>query len=168
MPVPDGKIDSQPASIANLRVEELLAAIGSAHVSPGAGAAGAVTLALAAACANKAIAISLKHTPGDAELQDAHAAITKIGAFALAGADRDAEAFEEFIRARGPGTTAALLREGNELGRLIQAFLHITCELKAAIEPSMAGDLVAAKALADAAHVIQSSNQSEAEASRLA
>ena len=51
------------SNIGQMQVEDLIEAIGGRRVSPGAGAAGAVTLALAAACTAKAVAISLGHQP---------------------------------------------------------------------------------------------------------
>ncbi len=88
------------SSIAQLRVGELVATIGDTGLSAGAGAAGAVTLALAAACAAKAAAVSLRHQPANDSLRRSLDGFERIGRFALAGADRDAEAFATFIRGK--------------------------------------------------------------------
>jgi hypothetical protein len=67
-----------PVNIADLRVEDLIAHIGSSDRSPGAGSAGAVALVLAAACASKAVSVSLKHRSDDPELWCALESCTRI------------------------------------------------------------------------------------------
>ena len=156
---------TETTSIAELRVAELLALIGSNHVAPGAGSAGAVALALAAACACKAVAISLKHRPADAELLSAATRFGDIGRLALLDADRDSAAFAGFIHAKSADAAQRLVREGENVARLLDALASALGDIEARIEPSMAGDLAAARALAGAARCIQQRNEAETKAS---
>jgi formiminotetrahydrofolate cyclodeaminase len=152
------------SSIAQMRVGELVATIGDKGLSAGAGAAGAVTLALAAACAAKAAAISLKHQPGNEALRRSLGTCERIGRFALAGADRDAEAFATFIRENTLGAVVELLREGDRLIRLIDILSEVLDKVATQVEAEMAGDVVAARALMDASRKIQLTNSAEARA----
>lgn len=149
-------------AIATLRVEELVAHIGSDAVTPGAGAAGAVVMALAAACACKAVCVSLRHEPSDSELRAAAASLTNIARLALADADRDSEAFKEFARHRDALSVGRLVGEGENQAHLIAALASAIDAIEARIRPNMAGDLVAARALASAASRIQERNEAEA------
>src|SRR5687768_14637314 len=88
------------------RLIDVVNAIASAQISPGAGAAGAVTLALAAACAGKAVAISLKHRESDVTLLRARQVLDDIAHIALAGADEDASRFEALVRGNDPSAAA--------------------------------------------------------------
>jgi formiminotetrahydrofolate cyclodeaminase len=154
------------SNIAQMRVGELVETIGDNGLSAGAGAAGAVTLALAAACAAKAAAISIKHQPANHSLRQALEAFERIGRFALADADRDAEAFATFIRENTLGAVVELLREGDKLIRLIDILADALDKVAAQVEPSMVGDVVAARALMDAARKIQLTNSAEARAEK--
>jgi len=151
-----------PISIATLRVEDLIAHISSSDVSPGAGSAGAVVLALAAACASKAVSVSLKHRPDELELQSALASFAQIAHLALNDADRDSVAFEKFVQERNSATVERLVCEGENLSRLIAALATAIDEIEARIRPNMTGDLVAARALVGAARCIQERNEAEA------
>jgi hypothetical protein len=150
-----------PINIADLRVEDLIAQIGGSNISPGAGSAGAVALALAAACASKAVSVSLKHRPDDLELRSALATFTGIARIALTDADRDSKAFEELIRDKNPAAVERLVCEGENLAQMIAALATAIHEVEARIRLNMAGDLVAAKALIDAARRIQQRNENE-------
>ena len=153
---------SAPLSIARLRIEELVAHISGDHVSPGAGAAGAVALALAAACACKAVSVSLKHRPDDVELQSAVASLAQIARLALTDADRDAEAFEEFVRDKDPSAVERLVCEGENVAHLIATLVTTIDTVEARVRPNMTGDLIAARALISAAQRIQERNEAEA------
>jgi hypothetical protein len=154
------------SSIAQMRVAELIETIGDKGLSAGAGAAGAVTLALAAACAAKAAAISLKHQPANDTLRRSLDAFERIGRFALTGADRDAEAFATFIKENTLGTVVDLLREGDRIIRLIEILSEAVDQVTPQVEPAMKGDVVAARALLDAARKIQLTNSAEAQAEK--
>jgi hypothetical protein len=93
----------------------------------------------------------------------------EIARVALADADRDSIAFESFIRENSPATTKRLVRGGENLAHVIDALLGAINAVVPHIEPSMAGDLAAARVLADAARRIQERNEAEtlqAESSR--
>jgi hypothetical protein len=154
---------SEPSSIADWRVKDLIALIGSDHVAPGAGSAGAVALGLAAACASKAASISLKHHPGEIGLQGALECFREIGRRALSGADQDAEAFADFIRVRNVAAADRLVCTGETLAHLISAFCAIIDDMEPRIQASVAGDVAATRALAGAARSIQVSNEAEAQ-----
>jgi hypothetical protein len=149
-------------SIAKLQVEDLVAHISSSAVSPGAGSAGAVALALAAACASKAVSVSLKHDPDELDLRSALASFMKIARLALAGADRDSDAFAQFIHERNSAAIDRLVCEGENVAKLIAALTTAIDGVEARIRPNMTGDLVAAKALIDAARRIQQRDEDEA------
>jgi hypothetical protein len=151
-----------PIPLSNLEVQALLAAIGSSAVAPGAGAAGAVVLGLAAACASKAVSVSLKHRPDDPELQSALETFHTVALSALAEADRDSRAFEAFIHDKLPASVERLVCEGEQFGRLITAFTTALEEVESRIQSNMAGDVIAAKALAAAAQRIRQRNENEA------
>jgi hypothetical protein len=160
---------SLDVSIAGLEVQHLIAAISTNQPAPGAGAAGAVALALAAACAAKAATISVKHKPRDetltvpreAALTLAREAFTEIARRALSGADADAEGFEAFMRSRDPNIAARLVRTDCGLIDLSTALTLLIDEIQPLITPSLAADLFAARALADAARQIEMRNISE-------
>jgi hypothetical protein len=152
---------SNSSNIGQTTVADLIDAIGANRVSPGAGAAGAVTLALAAACTAKAVAISLVHQPNSAVLRRSQATLDSIARFALAAADLDAETFSAFIKEHSPRTIEQVLRAGDRIGRLIDVLSGVIDTIESHIESNMAGDLVAARALADAAHKIQLTNATE-------
>jgi formiminotetrahydrofolate cyclodeaminase len=151
---------SRPLS--QLPIDELIAAIGSDRVAPGAGSAGAVALALAAACVAKAASISLKHRPHERELIETLERSTFLARAALTEAERDAAAFEDFIHAKSKTATAQLLDTSQELGELIEELRALIEKVEPRIEPIVAGDILAARALAEAARCIQSRNATEA------
>lgn len=157
---------SDPATIASLRVDELLARIGSAAVSPGAGAAGTVALALAAACCSKAVSVTLKHRPDDRELLSALSTLSRIAEAALANADRDSAVFEAFIHIKSPAAIQQLVSETETIKGLIDALATVIDKVTGSIRPNMIGDLVAARALVTAAKTIQERNEGEALNSR--
>jgi formiminotransferase-cyclodeaminase len=156
-------VSREPPSIAEWRVKDLIALIGSDQVAPGAGSAGAVALGLAAACASKAVSISLKHHPGEIGLQGALECFHEVGRRALSGADQDAEAFANFIRVRNAAAAGRLVFAGETLAHLISAFCAIIDDVEPKIHASVAGDVAAARALAGAARSIQAANEAEAQ-----
>jgi hypothetical protein len=149
-------------SLADLRIRELLERISGNSVTPGAGAAGALTLALAAACASKAASITLKHAPHDARLAPALSGLDKILGFALQGADADSRAFADFLAHKNPTGAAELIKTGEAMAHLIDALMAIIGDLESHVRSSMTGDLIAARSLAAAARIIQSTNEAEA------
>lgn len=152
-------------SLADIPVGKLTELICSNSVAPGAGAAGALTLALAAACGGKAASISLKHSE-DAHLHLALNRFRELCRCALQGADDDAEAFAAWVRDRGAQASNELIESEARMAHLIDALLVAIGEVEPFIRPNMVGDLIAAKSLASAAKTIQSTNEAEAKGTR--
>ena len=148
--------------MADLRISEFVESVSSDKISPGGGAAGAVALALGAACAQKAVSISLKHSPHDPRLAMALADLAKVRSFALQDADADSQAFADFIQHKSVSAAAELVETGEAMSHLIEALLTIITDVEPYVRPSMRGDLIAAKSLAAAARTIQSTNGAEA------
>jgi hypothetical protein len=148
--------------LGDLPVSTLVERIGSDQISPGSGAAGAVALALGAACGAKAVSITLKHVHDKRELKAALASFEKLGRLALQGAEADAEAFAEFVQHNTADTAAELFGTGDRIAHLIGALFRIIDEVDSLVKPSMTGDLLAAKGLAAAAQAIQHANEAEA------
>jgi formiminotetrahydrofolate cyclodeaminase len=157
---------SASAIIANSTMEDLVVRISSGDVSPGAGSAGAVALALAAACAGKATSVTLKHLPNEDRLRSSLACFRQIARFALTDADRDAEAFEAFIHSRSSSTIARLACEGERVAQLIAALDSAIDAIEALIRTNVKGDLIAARALLGAARRIQENDALEATPNR--
>jgi hypothetical protein len=140
-------------------------AVGSGEPTPGAGAAGAVALALAAACLAKALAISARHVESPDALIAAAEEARELSRLALVGARRDAEDFGALLHAKGrtAGPRAELRQDGETLLALANRIRRIAEAHSARIAPTMAGDIVAALALAAASDRIQRSNLADAE-----
>jgi hypothetical protein len=136
-------------------VTELIASIASAPPSPGAGTAAGILLALAAACAHKALAITRKHRPLSAADKNAGARLTEVIDQALEGAGRDALCFEAFVQHKDEATANALLdsdRSAQEVGNLLGEELG---EIEGVIHPIAGGDLASARILLAAAREVQ-------------
>jgi hypothetical protein len=118
-------------------------------------------LALAAACAHKAAAVSLKHRPDDAVLLAAADRLAAIARRALLGADRDSDAFRGFIRAPSPESSARLIAAGATIAHLIDLLHAVIDDIEPCVRDTLAGDVLAARALADAARSIQEKNAAE-------
>jgi hypothetical protein len=150
-------------SLADLPMAKLTELICSNSVTPGAGAAGALTLALAAACGGKAVSISLKHSD-DAHLHLALNRFQRLCRCALQEADDDAEAFAAWLRERNAAATNELIASEEKMACLINALFITISEVEPLVRPNMAGDLIAAKSLARAAKTIQATNEAETKA----
>lgn len=149
-------------SIADLRIGALAELISSDHIAPGAGAAGAVTLALAAACGAKAVSVSLRHAPDDTCLSTALTRLEKLRDGALQSADTDAQKFTIFVHDRSTNSARELAETGEAMEHLIDALFLIIEEVDSHVRTNMTGDLIAAKALATAARTIQAADEAEA------
>ena len=153
--------ETAASSIAEMKVADLVTAISGNQVSPGAGSAAAVALALAAACAAKAVSISLKHAPAESALRASLECFCELGRRALAGADADAEAFEDFVHSRKASVAGQLIHTDERLAGLTGALIALIEDARPRIHASMAGDLFAAQQLADAARRIHERNIAE-------
>ena len=146
--------------LADLPMSELTELICSDSVTPGAGAAGALTLALAAACGGKAVSISLKNSD-DARLHLGLTRFQELRRCALREADGDAQAFAAWVRAQDAAATDELIDSEERMAQLINALVVAIGEVEPFIRPNMLGDLIAAKSLARAAKTIQMTNEAE-------
>ena len=127
----------------------------------GSGAAGAVALGLAAACAAKAAAITLKYNPQNAELKQAHAALMRAIDKALQGSDEDAVEFSNYLQEGTQEAAERVLAADEELLTLVDALLAVLDRIESQIRPNVAADVKAARVLIDAARAIQVENVSE-------
>lgn len=148
-------------SVAGSRIDEFLAALGSGKVSPGSGAAGGLALALAAACAAKAIAITLHHHPENAVLIGKREKLLALASDALKEADRESENFADLLHNKDAAAARRVEAVDEEIIDLAAAAASIVEELQSLVMRNVVGDLVAARALIEAARRIQSSNLSE-------
>lgn len=140
---------------------ELIAEIASDDVAPGAGSAAAIGLALAAACAGKAVAISLKHRPSDAVLAHAKQTLNAIAHRALSGADDDAKQFREFMATKQDEAARRLVESGTQLQQVGAALRDVLDAIEPSIDAPVSGDLHAARALCAAFSTIQDTNLAE-------
>jgi len=134
---------------------ELLAALASDHISPGSGTAGAAAMAFAAACAAKALAISRKHGAAAEPALVAQGRLTEIIAKCLRRADVDSACFEAFIHHRNQQTALALINADQDTQALAVELLNLLDQVEPAVHPVVAGDILAARVLLNAATRIQ-------------
>ena len=142
-------------------VLELVQRIQSRQVAPGCGAAAAVTLALSAACAGKAVAVTLKHRPSATALRRARVRLRGIARRALAGAERDAESFVGFVRARDGTSARRLLHAGESLTAAARELLGVLGSIEPRVLRRVSADVSAARALCAAALEIERTNLAE-------
>jgi hypothetical protein len=160
-------VPAKPAMrVADLPIHELLAQISSNAITPGSGVAGALALALAAACAYKAASITLKHAPETLELRSALVTLRVIASTALADGDRDSDAFEAVVHQKSSPAIDRLVCEEEQFADLVTTLVEVVDRIESQIQPNMAGDIFAARALATAAQQIQERNEGEALATR--
>ena len=155
-------------------IDQLVDRIGSTDAAPGGGAACGAVIALATACALKAVVMTLKHRPDDAELTAGEQKLRRIAADALRGAADDALVFRGLIAAyqlpEGSASEAEArhdaIRQGAsgavDVGRRLKA---LAIEVKAIMEDlqhliaaNMVSDVRTALGLASAAELIQVDN----------
>lgn len=144
-------------------MDNFIEALASDAPSPGAGAAGGMALALAAACLQKACAISLKHEE-NAEITAGRDELSRLRGQALAGARADGEAFEALLAAKGEAREAAQARLTREVAAMLEIAARIealAAQLAPLVAPIMAGDVAAARVLAQAGAAIHRRNLSE-------
>ncbi len=142
----------------NYRLEDFLRDLGSDDRLPGSGAAGAVALAMAAACAAKAAALTLKHAPNNPKLRQIHGKLASCIDAAMAGSDEDMERFTRFLRQRSVEAAQGVVAVDHSLLGLIDELTAALEILDEQVRRSVSGDLVAARALAEAARAIEVEN----------
>ena len=126
-----------------LRVDELLAAIGERTPAPASGAAAALTAALAAALAELAARY--------AEDEAAAGRAQELAAELLALADEDAIAYGAFMRERTPERLAAIVRVPEEIAARAEEAAALAESVRGRLRPAVAGDADTGIALARAA-----------------
>lgn len=147
-------------------MDDFLNDLASDAPSPGAGAAACVALALACACLQKACAITLKHEEGVA-IEEGRAELAALRREALSGAKEDGDAFEALLAAKGEAREAAQSRLAEAVRKMLRLAARVealAAALTPQIDPVMAGDVAAAKALAQAGAAIHRRNLDEDEA----
>jgi formiminotetrahydrofolate cyclodeaminase len=132
--------------LSELRVDELLAAIGAKTPAPASGAATALTAALAAALAE----LSARYAGNEDDADYAHAVRT---ALVLQG-DADAEAYSAFMANRTEETRAEIVRIPEEIARLADEAVAVALRATDKLSPSVAGDARAAAELGRAAAAV--------------
>ena len=142
-------------------LKDFLLDLSSEEGRTGSGAAGAIALALAAACAAKAAAITLKHEPANAPLRQAHEQLLKYIDAAVEGSDDDTQRFRKFLRSKSTQAAQRVISADEQLLGLVNEVADILQALDPQILQTVAGDLVAARALSDAARAIQVENITE-------
>ena len=146
--------------------EELLEAMASDAMSPGSGAAAASALALGIACLRKAVAVSAKHDPDNADLHEAATRLCGLSDRAMAAADADVIGFPRLAsgqrskeeRAESADDLAAL---GARVTQLCAQLDEEAKQIAPHIRPAMANDLLAARRLGEAAAAIAQANGAE-------
>jgi len=129
--------------LSQLRVDELLAAIGERTPAPASGAATALTAALAAALAELAARYA-----GDAAAAERARALA---AELVELGDADTEAYAAFVADRNEKTRAEIVRVPEEISRRAEAVVELALRSADKVSPEVAGDARAAAELARAA-----------------
>ena len=155
----ESPLDKKPLERCHLK--ELLDGLASNAIIPGAGTAGGVALALAAACAGKAVAITLLHAADNQALNKLQQELASLRESALALAEADALLFRQHLKSGDPQVTEQLLRTDHQIlsgCRELDALLEAN---EGSINLTMRGDWLAAKALIEASRLIQQANVRE-------
>ena len=126
-----------------LRVDELLAAIGERTPAPASGAATALTAALAAALAE----LSARYAGNEDDAARAHA----IAAELVRLGDADAAAYAAFMADRNEETRAEIVRIPEDIARLADEVVGLALHAAEKLSTSVAGDARAAAELGRAA-----------------
>ncbi|HEV2568979.1 cyclodeaminase/cyclohydrolase family protein [Sphingomonas sp.] len=152
-------------SIADQSLKALASAIASRAPAPGSGVAAAAALALGIACARKAAAITLKHNPDRPGIDTNDARLAELQDTALRLAETDASCFPAAIR--DDERAAARLIEGDKrLLACADEAEEIVARLAVQIDEVMRNDILAARALIEAAAAIVRANLAENEAAQ--
>jgi hypothetical protein len=146
------------APIHESTVASLIARISADTPSPGCGVAAAVTFGLAAACAAKAAAITLRHSPDDQRLEQARKFFLECARVALDGAEVDRREFARQLKQNDPVAQARLASTSEGLIESIDRFDAELAAISARIRDNLSGDLFAARSLAAAARAVEENN----------
>jgi formiminotetrahydrofolate cyclodeaminase len=130
-------------SLSQLRVDELLAAIGERTPAPASGAATALTAALAAALAE----LSARFAGNDEDAERGHSLAAEL----LELGDADAAAYAAFMADRNQETRAEIVRIPEEIARLADEAVALAERAADKLSKAVAGDARAAAELGRAA-----------------
>jgi formiminotetrahydrofolate cyclodeaminase len=147
-------------------LEDFLRDLSSDSGRAGSGAAGAIALALGAACAAKAAAITLKHAPDNDQLREARGQLLAHIDAAIEGSDDDSKLFARFLRHRSRLAAEGVISADQKLLERVDELTAILESIDPQIRQNVAGDIVAARALSVAARAIQIENIAEMRAVR--
>lgn len=151
-------LETQP--LPALAIGRFLELLASDAALPGAGAAGGVALALAAACAGKAIAVSRRHDSSPA-LAGLQVELRRIVELALDLGQQDAICFKQQLKAEDPDAARALLRTDYTMLDVCRGLERLLEDNRDLVRDNMAGDWKAARALLHACRAIHSENLRE-------
>jgi formiminotetrahydrofolate cyclodeaminase len=129
--------------LSQLRVDELLAAVGAKTPAPASGAATALTAALAAALAE----LAARYAGDDDAARRAHALVTEL----VELGDADAAAYEAFRANQNEETRAEIVRVPEEIARLADEAVELAERAAGRVSTAVAGDARAAVELGRAA-----------------
>ena len=129
--------------LSELRVAELLAAIGERTPAPASGAATALTAALAAALAE----LASRFAGAEADAERAHALVAEL----LRLGDEDAVAYAAFMAERSGATRAEIVRVPEEIATRADEVVGLALRAADKLSSAVAGDAEAAAELARAA-----------------
>ena len=154
-PIENPDAGPEVRSVDSQSLSALLAALASDRISPGSGTAAAAALAFAAACAAKALAVSRKHRAADEAALAAQTQLEEMIGKSLQRADVDSARFENFLHHKTQDTAQALLEADAQTQALATQMQLLLDRIEPAVHPVVSGDLVAARALLEAAARIQ-------------
>jgi formiminotetrahydrofolate cyclodeaminase len=129
--------------LSELRVAELLAAIGERTPAPASGAATALTGALGAALAE----LAARYAGNDEDAERAHALVAEL----LRLADEDAAAYAAFMADRNEATRAEIVRVPEEIATRADEVVALALRAADRLSSAVAGDAEAGAELARAA-----------------
>jgi len=129
--------------LSQLRVDELLTALGAKTPAPASGAATALTAALAAALAE----LAARYAGDEDDAARARAIATDL----VELGDADTAAYSAFMAERNDETRAEIVRVPEEIARLADEAVELAERAEARVSKSVAGDARAAVALGRAA-----------------
>ncbi|NNM76098.1 hypothetical protein HJG53_04140 [Sphingomonas sp. ID1715] len=157
--------DGRMESIADQTLGRLASAIASRAPAPGAGVAAAAALALGIACGRKAAAITLKHNPDRPGIDANDARLGELQDAALRLADQDAQCFRAAI-AQASGAEEQLVRGDRALLACADEADAVIARLAVQVDEIMRNDILAGRALIEAASLIVRANLAENEAAQ--
>lgn len=149
--------------VRRLTVAEVLEAIATPRPSSGAGIAGALALAMSAACARKAVGVTAKRRDS-VELQAAEEHLALLQHRAVAQAQRDQLLFQSYLESKELTAAEHLVDSSQLFQQLVSDVSKELDRLPPLIAGHVAGDLEAARALHQAAAAVAQRLSSEAEA----